>query len=175
MGVDSKFANLEKVEKARLDAMKRQNKRQHPDDRTRKPHTKSNSDDGQMNYGRARFMIGGGRRGGGRGGGRGGPGRGGRGGRGGGRGRGGGPGRAGVVHIPGDNLPDHSAAFEHAKKRAFDNGQIDNATYTVNPESMERKPREHTGRGGHNNKNYRAGTASDDHAFARFKKSTRRF
>ena len=70
----------------------------------------------------------------------------------------------GVVNVPGQELPDHTAAFEAAKKHAFDRGVVDTATYSAHPEKVIERA-----------KFKKRDGASDDHAVNKFKKKSRRF
>eukprot|EP00035_Acanthoeca_spectabilis_P025170 m.457169 g.457169 ORF g.457169 m.457169 type:complete len:359 (-) comp21210_c0_seq1:3726-4802(-) len=70
----------------------------------------------------------------------------------------------GVVDVPGQDLADHTAAFEAAKKKAFDRGEVDSATYTAHPENVVERGRTRPVDG-----------ASDDHAVNTFRKKSRRY
>eukprot|EP00040_Diaphanoeca_grandis_P018324 m.96313 g.96313 ORF g.96313 m.96313 type:complete len:376 (+) comp26887_c0_seq2:199-1326(+) len=168
LGLEAKFESLEKTEKARLDMLQGKGRRQYNRQQT----------DNNLNYSRARFMIGGsGRaaswgRGGGRGGGRGDGPHSGRGGRG--RGRGGNNSTTPGL-VAGDGaMFNHEKSFEAAKKRAFDTGKTQTATYNNNPDYMDPDRPRQNNRDNKRQHQQQHG-ASDDHAFARFKKNSRRF
>mmetsp|Transcript_23439 Transcript_23439/g.61377 ORF Transcript_23439/g.61377 Transcript_23439/m.61377 type:complete len:370 (+) Transcript_23439:438-1547(+) len=137
LGVESKFKNVQRVEEERL-------RRAAGVASGRKPGLKDPvpvaHGDGVLNYGRARFLTSSVR-----------------------------DKRAmgsskGVVDVPGQELTDHTTAFEQAKKQAFDRGVVDSATYSAHPAKVARSRRG----GPHDG-------ASDDKAVHHFRKKSRRF
>eukprot|EP00037_Helgoeca_nana_P015462 m.144438 g.144438 ORF g.144438 m.144438 type:complete len:388 (+) comp23029_c0_seq1:454-1617(+) len=135
LGVDSKFQNVQRVEQARH---LRETAGSSQQGRGQKDPVAQG--DGFLNYGRARFLTSSVQ-----------------------------DKRAmgsskGVVNVPGQELSDHTATFEAAKKKAFDRGVVDTATYSAHPEKVVAR-----GRGRHRD------GASDDQAVNKFRKKTRRY
>jgi hypothetical protein len=135
LGVDSKFQNVQRVEQARH---LRETAGSSQQGRGQKDPVAQG--DGFLNYGRARFLTSSVQ-----------------------------DKRAmgsskGVVNVPGQELSDHTATFEAAKKKAFDRGVVDSATYSAHPEKVVAR-----GRGRHRD------GASDDQAVNKFRKKTRRY
>ena len=135
LGVDSKFENIQRVEEE-----KRRRERGGGPSTKRGQKEPIAQSDGYLNYGRARFLTSSVQ-----------------------------DKRAmgsskGVVDVPGQVLFDHTAAFEAAKKKAFDRGIVDTAQYTEHPEKVVSRHK-HKGRD----------HASDDHAVSQFKKKSRRY